>query len=121
MTEHGQFPDYLLGDNQQVTDENVALFHAASKGNAAAVRSLLAKGAKPNFFYHPEEQKNALHVACENGYLEVVELLLSHGAVVNAVAATDKSTPLILSAHHARNNPVLEKLIHAGAEINAGT
>ncbi len=120
MDETGHIPEYLLGENQQVTDENVALFHASAKGDLSAVRSLLSKGAKPNFFFHPQEQKNSLHIASEHGFTEIVDLLLTHGAVVNAVAASDKSTALILAARHARNLAVVDRLIKAGADINAG-
>ncbi len=119
MSSESHFPDYLLGQNQQNTPENIALFEASLKGDVHQVKALLNKGAKPNFFYRPEDQKNALHVAAENAHSEVVELLLSHGAVVNAIASTDKSTPLVLAAHHDNNVTVIEKLLNAGATIGA--
>lgn len=119
MSSEAHFPEYMLGKNQQSTPENIALFEASLHGDVAQVRAQLNKGARPNFFFRPEDQKNALHVAAEHGHLEIVELLLDHGAVVNAIAATDKSTPLILAAHLPNNVPVIEKLIHAGANVLA--
>lgn len=116
MNTDGKFEEYKLAVNQQSTAENVALVEAAARGDLSRVRSLLAQGAKPNFFYRPEDQKNALHVAAEQGHAQVVELLLAHGAVVNAVAATDQSTPLVLASLKERNLPVVQALLEARAD-----
>lgn len=112
----GSFPDYLLSENQVDNEENRALFHAASSGNLAGVKAALRAGAKPNFFYHPEDHKNALHVAAENGHVEVVDVLLEHGAVVNALTAKDHATALVLAAT-LHNPAVVRRLIAAGADL----
>jgi ankyrin repeat protein len=112
-------PEYLHLNNQIPTKENIALFEAAVAGDFNRVKTLLKQGAKPNFFHRPEDQKNALHVAAEHAYDDIVDLLLQNGAAVNAIAATDQSTALILASHHG-NPKILNLLINAGADIQAG-
>jgi ankyrin repeat protein len=116
-TEH--FDNYLLEENQRPTKENVSLFEAAKNGDINTVNKLLNAGAQPNFFYHPEEQKNALHVASENGYEDIVDLLLQNGAVVNSIAATEQATSLILAAQNSHTS-VVKKLLSHGAHVDAG-
>lgn len=114
-----KFPEYLLAENQAVTGENIGLFHAAERGNLAEVRRLLSKGAKPNFFHRPEDQKNALHVAAERDFVEVADALLRAGAAVDAVAATDQATALTYAARSA-SAAMITLLLDAGADIRHG-
>jgi ankyrin repeat protein len=115
----GHFPSYLLGQEQANNPENRAVFHAAASGNIKDLRLAFQQGGKPNFFYHPEDQKNALHVAAEKGYADIVQLLLENGAVVNAITGKDHATPLILAAR--LDSPVVvETLARAGGNVNAG-
>jgi ankyrin repeat protein len=55
---------------------------AASAGDASGVRQLLQAGVDPNTF--DEAGLAALHHAAEKEHLEIVSLLLEHGADVNA-------------------------------------
>jgi ankyrin repeat protein len=119
MTSTEKFDSYLLEENQRPTKENVSLFEAAKHGDVGAVKKLLSQGAQPNFFYHPDEQKNALHVASENGHEEIVDLLLQSGAVVNSVAATEQATSLILAAQNSHTS-VVKKLLSHGANVDSG-
>lgn len=112
-------PEYLLAENQQSTAENIQLFEAALCGDLRSVERLLAQGAKPNFFYRPEDQKNALHVAAEQDHVDIVEVLLRHGAVVDSLSAADQSTALVLAARSA-SRKMMEVLLDAGANINHG-
>ena len=114
------YPEYLLQANQVATDENVGLFQAANKGNLSECERFLKRGAKPNFFFRPDDQKNALHVAAEHDFADIVKLLLHHGAEVNSIATSDQSSALTLAAHN--DNPTLIKiLLDAGAAIDHGT
>lgn len=81
--EKADYPDYVLARNQVASEENLRLFKAALAGSITGVREALNEGGKPNYFYRPEDSKNSLHVAAENGYAEVCEMLLNHGAVVD--------------------------------------
>lgn len=113
------YPEYLLLANQQATDDNIELFRAANKGHLAECERLLKQGAKPNFFFRPEDQKNALHVAAEHGFADVVGLLLRHGAEVNSISTADQCSALTLAAHN--DDPTLIKmLLESGAHIDHG-
>ena len=121
MADSAKVPDYLLSKNQQTTTENVDLFHSAERGDVASVRSLLTNGANPNFFHRPDDQKNALHVASENGHDSVVQCLLEHGAVANSIAATDQSNALNLATRNPRcSAQLVELLIDHGADPSHG-
>lgn len=81
--EKSEYPEYVLAKNQVDSEENLRLFKAALAGSITGVREALSDGGKPNYFYRPEDSRNSLHVAAENGYAEVCEMLLTHGAVVD--------------------------------------
>ena len=63
------------------------LFHAAKKGLTEAARELLASSADPDV--RDASGSVPLHVAAAAGHEEVVRLLLSHGARIDAVTPTD--------------------------------
>mmetsp|Transcript_13190 Transcript_13190/g.13239 ORF Transcript_13190/g.13239 Transcript_13190/m.13239 type:complete len:316 (+) Transcript_13190:145-1092(+) len=110
-------PDYLLLKNQITSPENIALFQAALEGDLAGVNSALSQGAKPNYFCQKEDGKDSLHVAAEKGYIDIVDTLLSNGAVVDCKVATSKSTALSLSCGNCHFE-VAQMLIGAGANTN---
>ena len=64
-----------------------------------------------------KDQKNALHVASENGHIEVVEILLKAGAVVDCIASTSQATALIFASQNS-NAAITKILIDAGANVN---
>ena len=81
-----EFPEYLKFDQQIASEANIALFNASLSGNVKEVAKLLKTGeANPNYFYNPADSKNSLMVASEIGSLEIVNLLLTAGAVPNAL------------------------------------
>ena len=71
---------------------------AAQKGDVAAVKDLLAKGATVDAA--AEDGKTPLHLAAKAGNKEVMALLLDKGADATAKDAYG-NTPLILAAEHA--------------------
>jgi ankyrin repeat protein len=92
---------------------------AAAYGDTDEIIRLLQAGANIN---EPDENGNmALHNAAWNGHVETVQVLLNHGADVNAVrqaASTNAWTPL----HFTAENDQFEcarLLLDAGASINA--
>ena len=117
--ETADFPEYVLSKNQVASDANVALVKAAVAGSITGVTNALKKGAKPNYFHRPEDQKNAFHIAAENGNCDMLELLVEHGAVVDAVVATTKDTAFMLAAQQGHLE-VMKLLQRLGANINAG-
>jgi ankyrin repeat protein len=111
------FPDHLSQSNQEVTPANIALFKAAKAGSMGAVQKALSNGAKPNFFFNPEDSKNALHIASEEGHIDVVNELLANGAVPDCLVVSSKDTALTLACRMERNS-IADTLIKAGADIN---
>ena len=77
----------------------------------------IKKGGKVNYFHRPEDQKNSLHVAAEGGSLEVCKILLDNGAVVDALAITNKETALSLAASYG-HTAIVQLLLDNGAQIN---
>jgi hypothetical protein len=63
-----QYPDHLLQKNQVASAQNIALYKAASAGSLEGVSKAIESGAKPNFFFNPEDGKNSLHIASENNF-----------------------------------------------------
>jgi ankyrin repeat protein len=119
MSHFDPVPEHLLASNQESTKENVSLFKSALAGSLFGVRHALEQGAKPNYFYNPEDSKNALHVAAEHGHEEIVVELLTHGAVVDSHVVGSKETALLLALCN-QHNKICRILIDAGANINAG-
>mmetsp|Transcript_13922 Transcript_13922/g.20821 ORF Transcript_13922/g.20821 Transcript_13922/m.20821 type:complete len:274 (+) Transcript_13922:102-923(+) len=111
-------PDHLLAKNQQATPENIALFKSAKAGSMTGVLNAIDKGAKPDFFYNPEDSKNALHVAAEEGYTDIVRELLKDGACVDCIVLGSKDTALHLATRN-QHTEVVKILIDAGASCTA--
>lgn len=118
-TAESGFPEHLLACNQESSPENLALFKSALAGSMMGVETALAKGAKPDFFFRPEDQKNALHISSERGSAHIVTALLDAGANVNCVAISSKNTALILAAQF-NHSEVVKILLERGADVNAG-
>jgi ankyrin repeat protein len=100
------------------TNENIKLFAACESGWVSLVNQWLGKGGSPDYFHRPEDQKNSLHVAAENGHTDVVVALLEHGVQVDSIAITTKSTALIFASQN--EEPMVTKLLlQAGAKVDA--
>ncbi len=111
-------PEYALAKNQEESQANVDLFHAAEKGNLKSAKAAVASGGTPHFFYHPEDQKNSLHVASQGGHLEVVKYLLSVGAGLDVETGMDQSSSLVLAAQEGHLD-VLSYLLSQGSDVNS--
>jgi 26S proteasome non-ATPase regulatory subunit 10 len=97
--------------------ERNELHEATRRGDAAAVRRLLAEGADPN--QTDSLGRTALHYAVSKGYLEVVEILLDGGAEVNP-PDQDGFQPLHRAAQSG-HKAMAERLIRHGADLEART
>jgi uncharacterized protein len=91
------------------------LADAAKTGNAAAVRSLLAKKMDVNST--APDTSTALHQAVQANNLEIVNLLIDAGANVKAETRY-KITPLSLACSNG-NAAIIERLLQAGADANS--
>jgi ankyrin repeat protein len=95
-----------------------ALFSAVRGRRVNNVRLLLENHADPNVVsLNQGENVTALHMAAASGSVEIVQLLLMHGAHVDA---RDESgmTPLWVAAISGYRE-IVEVLIAAGADVNA--
>lgn len=90
---------------------NTALMMACYKGNEAAVRALLDKGAEVN-----RPGWTALHYAAAAGSEAIVRLLLEHYAYIDTEAPR-KITPLMLAAREGKDK-VVALLLEEGADAS---
>jgi ankyrin repeat protein len=98
-------------------DGSSALLKAATVGQILVVRELLDQPGIDIDWRDPVSQgRTALHCACKNGHLEVVKLLVDHGA---SIEATDNNgmTPL-LEAAGAMSLDVVRFMEGKGSDIN---
>ncbi len=89
------------------------LWVAARKGDAAAVKALLAKGVDVNTKFRYDT--TALWWAAFKGHTEVVRVLLEHGADVNMKETSGGITPL-QSAAFQGNAEIVRMLLEKGAQ-----
>ena len=106
------------GAQLEVKDETgaTALHHFASQGDVDAVRTLLKQGADFETVVERNRQ-TPLFVASERGFVEIVEMLLSHGANTECTD-TRRSTPLITAGKYGQMR-VGKLLLDHGANIEA--
>jgi ankyrin repeat protein len=88
---------------------NTALMMAAFKSNAAAVKLLIAKGARVN-----RTGWNALHYAAAAGSADIVRILVEHKADINAPSPSGL-TALMLAAREGQESAV-QALLALGAD-----
>ncbi len=92
---------------------NEQLWEAARKGDAAAVKSLIEKGADVNAKFR--YGATALSYACDKGHTEVVNVLLENGAEVNVKDTFYQATP-ISWAMQKGHLEIIAALLDKGAE-----
>jgi ankyrin repeat protein len=95
------------------------IIKAAKSGAAARVKELLQQDAKL-IAARDSDGSTPLHCATWKGHKNVVEVLLAHGADVNAHNSNDHwgTTPLHAAAH-GNQRAIAELLIASGADIHA--
>jgi ankyrin repeat protein len=98
--------------NAQNPSGESGLMMAALKGNLAVCTALLERGAELN-----RRGWTPLHYAAAGGSLQIVELLLAHGARIDARAPNGR-TPLMMAAQSADEH-VVAALLAAGANVHA--
>jgi ankyrin repeat protein len=102
---------------QAPTKESTQLFNAALAGSETGVLNAIKAGGKVNYFHQPENKQTALHIAAENGTEGVVRVLIENDALIDAIAVTNKDTPLVLAAG-AGHDTIVAMLLAKGANAN---
>ncbi|PKB15326.1 ankyrin repeat domain-containing protein [Flavobacterium sp. 5] len=88
-------------------------------GHLSLVKLLLDKGADPNIASNNSFKVAPIHSACAISHFDIAQLLIKHGANVNA-KQMQGFTPLHSAAHNGETK-LSKLLIDNGAEINAKT
>lgn len=109
----------LLSERSDGIDQGDAkgqtpLMIAAAKGLALICLFLIGKGANPSM---ESVEGTALLAASQNGYLDVVKVLLSGGAYMESTTSTLNSTALHLAAQRGHLD-VVRELVSAGANVD---
>jgi len=107
----------LLGLGVTVPGQSRTLLDVIKTGDAAAARTLLARGGDPNSA--DADGSTVLHFAVENDETELIQALLAAGARAR-VANRHGITPLHLAATNG-NATIVQRLIAAGADVNGVT
>lgn len=107
-------PEFL---NSFSSDGFTALGLASFFGYLSLLKLLLDKGANPNIASNNQFKVAPIHSACAISAFDIVELLIKHGADVNA-KQMQGVTPLHSAAHNGQTK-LSKLLIDNGAEINA--
>lgn len=105
--------------NSHAPDGFTALGLACFFNHPDLVAWLLGKGADPNLPASNSFHVAPIHSACSMGSLEIMDILIRHGADVNAKQQQDY-TPLHQAAHAGRAD-MCELLLKNGADRNART
>ena len=107
----------LLGLGVTLPGQSRTLLDVVKAGDAAAARTLLARGGDPNS--GDADGSTVLHFAVENDETELIQALLAAGARAR-VANRHGITPLHLAATNG-NLTIVQRLIAAGADVNGVT
>ena len=97
---------------------DTALVDAARRGETAVVQSLLANGADVNAAQG--DGITALHAGAEHGHVDVVRMLITAGAELEATTRIGQYTALHLASRRG-HGPVVQALADAGGDVNATT
>ena len=106
------------GATNAAPQQDNPLLNATKRGDVVAVRSLLEGGADPDAARG--DGLSALHLAAQQGSLEIAQLLIGSGATVEAKTRIGDYTPLHLASGGAHAS-VVRALIDAGADPAAIT
>ncbi|GER28458.1 protein kinase [Striga asiatica] len=118
MAPHKEYEDLddLEGEHEEDDvidiDPGLKLMYLVNAGDSDGIKELLASGGDVNF--RDIDHRTALHVAACQGYDDVAQLLLDHGAEVDS---RDRwgSTPLADALHY-KNHGVIKLLEKYGAK-----
>jgi len=95
--------------------EQFVLYHGAS-GDSAIVRNLLDKGANPNAC--GDKHMTLMHYAAQYGYVEIVNMLLKHPALITTDIANGEESPFYRALQY--NQGATVKQIFLACKLHGG-
>ncbi|WP_257264172.1 ankyrin repeat domain-containing protein [Endozoicomonas sp. ONNA2] len=98
-------------------DKGKMLVHAVRENNCELVEFLLDKGAKVDD--EIDKEGTALHLAVRLGQPEIIDMLIQHGANINARSFHMGMKALHLAARLDQPDSIIAMLMKRGADINA--
>ncbi len=103
-----------------MSEQHIEFYNAARDGDMAALVKAYLQGPYIDARFN-ENQWTALHAASAGGHVHVIDRLLTWGAYVNGLDASDlKATPLMLATEYG-NPQAMKMLIACGANANLRT
>ena len=100
---------------KEAGSEILALTTSSGIGDEGTVKSLLSRGVDVDALA-PEHGMNALMRAAARGQLNIVKILLDHGANVNVT--NDSGLTALMVASYVGNNDIIQTFLERGADIN---
>jgi ankyrin repeat protein len=99
---------------QSDLDSKSSIYKSVKEGDNQLLLNLISNGEDVN-----QEQDGVplLFVACQNGNLKIVKILIEHGADVNKSEKSSDSTSILTAAQHGYLK-IVELLIEHGADVN---
>ena len=95
----------------------ISLYCAARDGIKEDIEQLIASGASLDEVFANDDGETALTIACNEGYADIVELLIEAGANVNLPKAANGWSPLIYASYFGHTG-IAEILIKKGAAVD---
>jgi FOG: Ankyrin repeat len=96
---------------------SVSLINSCQKGNLEKAKYALKEGADPNQL--DEEGWNALHYASENGFEDIINILLENGADVNIENSSGFTPFQILMLCENYSPMIAASFIARGADVGS--
>lgn len=110
--------EFFLDTLEPESYRELSLLHvAAANGQTGSLRLLLERNWAVDRPDPARGERTALHWAVQEGHLDVIQLLLAHGADVNA--KDDFGMSLLYQAAGDGNTKIVEHLLDNGADMDA--
>ncbi|XP_072387018.1 uncharacterized protein [Diabrotica undecimpunctata] len=114
--------DYLLKNNANVhlkdCQNRSSIHYAVYEGNFKIVQDLIEKEVDVNV---GDIKWTPLHLACRHGHLEIVQLLLKHGAVYSSLQGKSRNYSPLYFAVEMGHLKIVKYFISIGVDVNFGT
>jgi ankyrin repeat protein len=105
-----------VSQNNEKKYQRYAMVRAAAKGRVLDVENYLNDGKVDVDRKGEDGCNNCLHRACQNGHIDVVKLLLDHGANIE-LKTRFKQTPLFIACQYGHHS-IVALLLDRGASID---